>query len=184
MSRIVVGITGASGVLYGVRLLEVLKNLGIERRLIISEGAKKNILIETNFSIKDVESLGDEVYDEKNLGAAISSGSFKTKGMVIVPCTIKTLSGVAHSYNENLIVRAADVTLKEGRKLVLVVSETPLHKGHLKLMYQVADLGAVILPPVPRFYTFPKTIMDLVDHTIGRILDQMGIDNSLYRRWE
>jgi flavin prenyltransferase len=182
--KIIVGITGASGVIYGIRFLEILKDLGIESHLILSKGAKKNILIETDFSIEDVEKKADRVYDDKNLGAAVSSGSFKTDGMVIVPCTVKTLSGVANSYNENLIVRSADVTLKEGRKLVLVVRETPLHKGHLKLMYKAADLGGIILPPVPAFYIRPKKIEDLIDHTLGKVFDLMGIDSSLYERWK
>jgi len=183
MKQIIVGITGASGVVYGIRFLEVLRDLGIESHLILSEGAKKNIQIETEFSVEDVEKLAYKVHDDKNMGASISSGSFKTGGMVIVPCTMKTLSGVANSYNESLIVRAADVTLKEGRRLILVPRETPLHKGHLRLMYKVADLGGIILPPMPAFYIYPKKIEDLIDHTIGKLLDHMGIDNALYERW-
>ncbi len=184
MKRIVVGISGASGVIYGIRLLEVLKELDWETHLVISEAAKQNILIETSLTVKDVEDLADKVYDPKNQAASISSGSFKTSGMVIVPCAIKTLSGVAHSFNENLLIRAADVTLKERRRLILVVRETPLHKGHLALMRKVVDLGGIILPPVPAFYIVPKTIEDLIDHTIGKILDIMEIDHTLYLRWE
>jgi 4-hydroxy-3-polyprenylbenzoate decarboxylase len=184
MKRIVVGISGASGVIYGIRLLQVLKDLDWESHLVISEAAKKNILLETSFSVKEVEDLADKVYDSKNQAASISSGSFKTSGMVIVPCAIKTLSGVAHSFNENLLIRAADVTLKERRRLILVVRETPLHKGHLALMRKVVDLGGIILPPVPAFYIVPKSIEDLVDHTIGKILDIMEIDHTLYKRWE
>ena len=184
MRRIVVGISGASGVIYGIRLLEVLKELGLETHLIISEAAKKNILLETSFTVKDVENLAHEVHDTKNQAATISSGSYKTGGMVIVPCAIKTLSGVAHSFNENLLIRAADVTLKEKRRLVLVIRETPLHKGHLILMQKVAELGGIILPPVPAFYSNPKSIEDLIDHTVGKILDIMEIDHNLYRRWE
>jgi len=184
MKRIVVGISGASGVIYGIRLLEVLKELDWETHLVISEAAKQNILIETSLTVKDVEDLADKVYDPKNQAASISSGSFKTSGMVIVPCAIKTLSGVAHSFNENLLIRAADVTLKERRRLILVVRETPLHKGHLALMRKVVDLGGIILPPVPAFYIVPKTIEDLIDHTIGKILDIMEIDHTLYQRWE
>ena len=184
MKRIVVGISGASGVIYGIRLLEVLKELDWETHLVISEAAKQNILIETSLTVKDVEDLADKVYDSKNQAASISSGSFKTSGMVIVPCAIKTLSGVAHSFNENLLIRAADVTLKERRRLILVVRETPLHKGHLALMRKVVDLGGIILPPVPAFYIVPKTIEDLIDHTIGKILDIMEIDHTLYKRWE
>ena len=184
MKRIVVGISGASGVIYGIRLLEVLKELDWETHLVISEAAKQNILIETSLTVKDVEDLADKIYDPKNQAASISSGSFKTSGMVIVPCAIKTLSGVAHSFNENLLIRAADVTLKERRRLILVVRETPLHKGHLALMRKVVDLGGIILPPVPAFYIVPKTIEDLIDHTIGKILDIMEIDHTLYKRWE
>lgn len=182
--RIVVGITGATGVIYGVRLLEVLKDLNIEAHLILSDAGKKNILIETEFSISYVESLAYKIYDVNNLAAAVSSGSFKTSGMVIAPCTIKTLSGVANSYNDNLMVRAADVMLKERRRLILVVRETPFHKGHLDLMGKVADLGGIILPPVPAFYIHPRKIEDLIDHTVGKILDLMDIEHSLFRRWE
>lgn len=182
--RIVVGITGATGVIYGVRLLEVLKDLNIEAHLILSEAGKKNILIETEFSIPYVESLAYKIYDVNNLAAAVSSGSFKTSGMVIAPCTIKTLSGVANSYNDNLMVRAADVMLKERRRLILVVRETPFHKGHLDLMSKVADLGGIILPPVPAFYILPRKIEDLIDHTVGKILDLMDIEHSLFKRWE
>lgn len=184
MKRIIVGMSGASGVIYGVRLLEVLQKQGIETHLIISEGAKRNIELETNFSIEHVERFAHQVHRTKNLAANVSSGSFITEGMVIVPCSMRTLSGVAHSYNENLLIRAADVTLKEGRKLILVVRETPLHKGHLKAMYDVADLGGIILPPVPAFYHHPKSIEDLIDHIVGKILDLLGISHSLYGRWK
>ncbi len=184
MKRIVVGISGASGVIYGIRLLKVLKELDWETHLIISEAAKQNILLETSFTVKAVEDMAHKVYDPRNQAASISSGSYKTSGMVIVPCAIKTLSGVAHSFNENLLIRAADVTLKERRQLILVVRETPLHKGHLALMQKVAELGGIILPPVPAFYSIPKTIEDLIDHTIGKILDIMEIDHTLYKRWE
>jgi len=184
MKRIVVGISGASGVIYGIHLLKVLKETEWETHLVISEAAKQNILLETSLTVKEVEDLADKVYDPKNQAAAISSGSFKTSGMVIVPCAIKTLSGVAHSFNENLLIRAADVTLKERRRLILVVRETPLHKGHLALMQKVVDLGGIILPPVPAFYTSPKSIDDLINHTIGKILDIMDIDHNLYTRWE
>ena len=184
MKRIIVGITGASGVIYGIRLLEVLKELNMEAHLVLTEEAQKNILLETTLTVEGVEGLAYKVHNIKNLAAPISSGSFKTEGMVIAPCTIKTLSGVAHSYAENLLIRAADVTLKERRRLILVVRETPLHKGHLELMKRVADLGGVILPPVPAFYHSPRRIEDLIDHTIGKILDLMEIDHSLYKRWE
>ena len=183
MKKIVVGITGATGVVYGVRLLEVLRDLEIEAHAIISDAAKKNIMIETAFSVEEVESLAYRAYDTHNLAAAVSSGSFRTDGMVIAPCTVKTLSGVANSYNDNLIVRAADVALKEKRRLIVVVRETPLHKGHLELMSKIADMGAVVLPPVPAFYHGPQTIQDLIDHIVGKILDLMDVEHDLFRRW-
>jgi 4-hydroxy-3-polyprenylbenzoate decarboxylase len=181
--RIVVGISGASGVIYGTRLLNLLKETDYETHLIISESGKLNIEIETLYKPEDVEAMADVVYDHKDMAAALASGSFLTEGMIVVPCTIKTLSGIANSYNENLIVRAADVTLKEKRKLVLVVRETPLHKGHLRLMTVAADMGAHILPPVPSFYHQPKTIEDLIDQTIGKTFDYLGIEHDLFKRW-
>ena len=181
--RIVVGISGASGVTYGVRLLQVLKETDYETHLIISKSGELNIKIETDYDPNDVKSMADYVYDHKDVAASLASGSFLTEGMVVVPCTIKTLSGIANSYNENLLVRAADVTLKERRKLVLVVRETPLHKGHLRLMTMAADMGAHILPPVPSFYHMPKTIDDIIDQTIGKIFDFIGIEHDLFRRW-
>ena len=181
--RLVVGISGASGVTYGVRLLQVLKDTDYETHLIISKSGELNIEIETDYDPADVKAMADYVYDHKNMAASLASGSFLTEGMVVVPCTIKTLSGIANSYNENLLVRAADVTLKEKRKLALVVRETPLHKGHLRLMTMAADMGAHILPPVPSFYHMPKTIEDIIDQTIGKIFDFMGIEHDLFRRW-
>jgi len=181
--RIIVAITGATGIIYGIRLLEVLKSFDFESHLILSDAAKKNILIETEFSIDYVEGLAYKSHDVDNLAASISSGSFKTYGMVIAPCTVKTLSGIANSYNDNLIVRAADVVLKEKRRLVLVIRETPLHKGHLELMARVADVGGIILPPVPAFYHKPKGIGDIIDHTVGKILDLMDIEHNLFKRW-
>jgi len=181
--RLVVGISGASGVTYGVRLLQVLKETDYETHLIISKSGELNIKIETDSDPANVKAMADYVYDHKNVAASLASGSFLTAGMVVVPCTIKTLSGIANSYNENLLVRAADVTLKEKRKLVLVVRETPLHKGHLRLMTMAADMGAHILPPVPSFYHMPKTIDDIIDQTIGKIFDFMGIEHDLFRRW-
>jgi 4-hydroxy-3-polyprenylbenzoate decarboxylase len=181
--RIVVGISGASGVTYGVRLLSVLKETDYETHLIISEAGKLNIEIETEFKANEVADMADFVYDHKNVAAGPSSGSFLTEGMIVVPCTIKTLSDIANSYTENLLVRAADVSLKEKRKLVLVVRETPLHKGHLTLMSRAADMGAHILPPVPSFYHRPKSIQDIVDQTIGKIFDYMGIRHDLFQRW-
>ena len=181
--RLVVGISGASGVTYGVRLLQVLKDTDYETHLIISKSGELNIEIETDYDPADVKAMADYVYDHKNMAASLASGSFLTAGMVVVPCTIKTLSGIANSYNENLLVRAADVTLKEKRKLALVVRETPLHKGHLRLMTMAADMGAHILPPVPSFYHMPKTIEDIIDQTIGKIFDFLGIEHDLFRRW-
>ncbi len=181
--RIVVGISGASGVTYGVRLLSLLKDTDIETHLIISKSGELNIKIETDYDPNDVRAMANFVYDHKDVAASLASGSFLTEGMVVVPCTIKTLSGIANSYNENLLVRAADVTLKEKRKLVLVVRETPLHKGHLRLMTLAADMGAHILPPVPSFYHLPKTIDDIIDQTIGKIFDFMNIEHDLFRRW-
>jgi 4-hydroxy-3-polyprenylbenzoate decarboxylase len=181
--RIVIGISGASGVIYGVRMLSLLKEKDFETHLIISEAGKKNIEIDTNLKSSDVTVMAHYTYDNKDVGAALASGSFLTEGMVVVPCTIKTLSGIANSYTDNLLVRAADVTLKEKRKLVLVVRETPLHKGHLRLMTMAADMGAHILPPIPSFYHQPKTIEDLIDQTIGKVFDYLGIKHDLFRRW-
>ncbi|UCD81240.1 MAG: UbiX family flavin prenyltransferase [Desulfobacterales bacterium] len=181
--RIVVGISGASGVTYGVRLLKLLKETDYETHLIISDSGRLNIKIETAYQPDEVEAMADYVYEHKDVAASLASGSFLTDGMVVVPCTIKTLSGIANSYNENLLVRAADVTLKEKRKLVLVVRETPLHKGHLRLMTLAADMGAHILPPVPSFYHQPKTIDDIIDQTIGKIFDFLGIEHDLFKRW-
>jgi flavin prenyltransferase len=182
--RIVVGISGASGVIYGISLLKALAGKGVERHLIISESGKKNIELETEYRVEDVEALADRCYSNKDVGAGPASGSFLTEGMVVAPCSIKTLSGIANSYNDNLLVRAADVTLKEKRKLVLVVRETPLHKGHLRLMTMAADVGAHILPPIPSFYNKPVTIEDIIHQTIGKIFDFLQIRHDLYRRWE
>jgi len=181
--KIIIGIAGASGVIYGVRLLGILKEIDIETHLVISEAGKKNIAIETGYKSNEVADMADYVYDNRDIAAAIASGSFLTDGMIVVPCTVKTLSGIANSYTENLLVRAADVTLKEKRKLVLVVRETPLHKGHLRLMTMAADMGAHILPPVPSFYHKPKTIDDIINQTIGKIFDYVGIKHDLFKRW-
>ncbi|MGO9017740.1 MAG: UbiX family flavin prenyltransferase [Syntrophobacteraceae bacterium] len=181
--RIIVGISGASGVIYGVRCLQLLKQTDYETHLIISEAGKQNIQIETCYTADEVTAMADFVHDHKNMAASISSGSFITSGMVVVPCTIKSLSGIANSYSDNLLVRAADVVLKEKRKLCLVVRETPLHKGHLRLLSMAADMGAHILPPVPSFYHHPKTIEDIIDHTIGKIFDYFSIEHDLFQRW-
>lgn len=183
--RILIGITGASGVIYGIEMLKELnKKKDLEIHLIISDSGKKNITLETDYSVKDVESMAYKVYHNDDLAAPPASGSFLTCGMIVAPCTIKTLSGIANSYSENLLVRAADVTLKEKRKLVLLVRETPLHKGHLNLMTMAADMGAHILPPIPSFYHHPKTIEDIIHQTIGKVLDQFQIEHNLFQRWE
>jgi 4-hydroxy-3-polyprenylbenzoate decarboxylase len=182
--RIVVGITGASGVIYGIELLRKLHNKDLETHLIISDSGKKNISTETDYSVAEVESMADKLYDNDDLAAPLASGSFLTDGMIVAPCTIKTLSGIANSYSENLIVRAADVILKEKRKLVLLVRETPLHKGHLRLMTMAADMGAHILPPIPAFYHRPKTLDDVIDQTVGKIFDYLGIAHDLFKRWD
>jgi 4-hydroxy-3-polyprenylbenzoate decarboxylase len=181
--RIVVGISGASGVTYGVRMLELLRKTEFETHLIISRAGKLNIEIETSYKPGQVEAMADFTYDHKDMAAALASGSFLTEGMVVIPCTIKSLSGIANAYNENLLVRAADVTLKEKRKLVLVVRETPLHIGHLRLMTMAAEMGAHLLPPVPSFYHQPKTIDDIIDQTIGKVFDYIGIEHELFDRW-
>jgi 4-hydroxy-3-polyprenylbenzoate decarboxylase len=180
----VVGLSGASAAIYGIRLLEALQSLDVESHLVITDPARDIITLETKYDVSQVEALANHVHPVRDLGAAISSGSFKTDGMVVVPCSIKTLSAVANSHNDNLLVRTADVTLKERRRLVLVVRETPLHSGHLNLMKRVSDVGAVVYVPVPAFYAQPKTIDDIVDHTVGRILDLFDIDHDLVTRWD
>lgn len=180
---LVVAMTGATGVIYGVELLRVLKGLGQETHLILSEAAGLNLAIETDCALDEVKALASVVYPNKDVGAAVASGSFRTRGMIVAPCTVKTLSAIANSFTYNLVVRAADVTLKERRPLVLMVRETPLHKGHLELMSRAADCGAVILPPMPAFYHRPATIMDLIHQTIGKALDQVGIEHDLFKRW-
>jgi 4-hydroxy-3-polyprenylbenzoate decarboxylase len=182
--RLVVGISGASGVIYGLEMLKVLQDLGYESHVVLTEQARHNFLIETDHSPEEVEKTASRLYDDNDLAAPISSGSFITRGMVVIPCSIKSLSGIANSYGANLLVRAADVTLKERRPLVLVVRETPLHRGHLELMLTAASQGAVILPPVPAFYHKPKTITDLIHHTIGKVLDCLDIPHQLFNRWQ
>ena len=181
--RLVVGISGATGSIYGIRLLETLKKRRIETHLILTPTAEEIILEETPYSIRKVKDLVSAVYENEDLHAPVSSGSFKTDGMIILPCSIKTLSGIAHSYNENLMIRAADVTLKERRRLILGVRETPLHQGHLELMLRASRLGAILLPPMPSFYSQPRTIDDLINHTVGKVLDLFQIDHNLYIRW-
>jgi 4-hydroxy-3-polyprenylbenzoate decarboxylase len=181
--RIVIGITGATGVIYGIEMLRELSKRDLETHLIISESGKKNISFETDYSVAEVESMADKVYRNDHLGAPLASGSFLTEGMVVAPCTIKTLSGIANSYSDRLIVRAADISLKEKRKLVLLVRETPLHKGHLRLMSMAADMGAHILPPIPSFYNHPQTIEDIIHQTIGKAFDYLEIEHTLFERW-
>jgi 4-hydroxy-3-polyprenylbenzoate decarboxylase len=182
--RLVIGISGASGVIYGIELLRLLSEQDVETHLIISEAGKTNIELETKYKVKDVERLATCAYDSRDVTAPMASGSFLTDGMAVVPCTIKTLSGIANSFTENLLLRAADVTLKEQRKLILVVRETPFHKGHLRLMLTAAELGAHILPPVPSFYHQPKSIDDIIHHTVGKIFDFFEVSHDLFRRWE
>lgn len=182
--RLVVGISGASGVVLGIRLLEVLKPTQIETHLVLSPAARATIAQETDWKVSDVLALADVHYNYQDIGAAVASGSFKTRGMVIIPCSIKSLSAVANSYAEDLMARAADVTLKEGRPLVLVVRETPLHRGHLRLMDLAARAGAVIFPPVPAFYTRPHSVDDMVNNTVGRVLARLGIENENYKEWK
>jgi len=182
--RLLVGISGSTGAIYGIRLLQALGGVqNLETHLVISTPAKRTIVEETEFSVKEVEKLAARVYDNRDIGAAPASGSFKTAGMVIMPCSIKTASALATSTGDSLLCRAADVTLKEGRPLIVGVREAPLHVGHLRQLTTLAELGAVIFPPVPAFYHRPKTLDDIVNHTVGRILDRLGIPQELVREW-
>jgi 4-hydroxy-3-polyprenylbenzoate decarboxylase len=181
--RVVVGLSGASGVILGIRLLEVLSTYDLETHLIISDAARRTIGMETDWKIADVEALASQVHDFNNIGSSIASGSFKTKGMVIIPCSMKTLSAVAYSFNTNLLIRAADVVLKERRRLVLVVREMPLHRGHLESMLKVHEMGGIILPPMLTFYQKPKNLEEMIDYVIGKVLDSLDIGHNLYRRW-
>ncbi|MCV3770109.1 MULTISPECIES: UbiX family flavin prenyltransferase [Enterobacter] len=187
MKRLIVGLSGASGAIYGVRLLQVLRNVAeVETHLVMSQAARQTLSLETELSLRDVQALADVVHDARDIAASISSGSFKTAGMVILPCSIKTLSGIVNSYTDTLVTRAADVVLKERRPLVLCVRETPLHLGHLRLMTQAAELGAVIMPPVPAFYHRPTSLDDVINQTVNRVLDQFDIDlpEDLFTRWQ
>ncbi|MDE2572663.1 MAG: UbiX family flavin prenyltransferase [bacterium] len=185
MRKIVVGMTGASGSLLAIRTLEALRGVsGVETHFVMSEEAARTLELEVpGARVEELERLADVVYRNENLAAAISSGSFLTAGMIVVPCSMKTASAIAHSYNHNLLTRAADVTLKERRPLVLVVRETPLHVGHLRMLVQLAEIGAIILPPIVGFYTRPKSIDDVVNHTVGKALDQLGVEHTLFTRW-
>lgn len=182
--RLLVGISGASGVILGIRLLEALRPTDVETHLVLSPAARATIAEETHWSARDVQDLADVAYRFSDIGAPIASGSFDALGMVVIPCSIKTLSAVANSYSADLLTRAADVTLKEGRPLVLVVREAPLHAGHLRLMSLAARAGAVIYPPVPAFYTQPQTLDDIINQIVGRVLRRLGIQNDLYLRWK
>ena len=186
MKRLIIGISGASGAVYGIRLLEVLRGVAdVETHLLLSPAARRTIKLETDRSVEQVEALADHVYRAGDIAAAISSGSFRAGGMIVAPCSIRTLSGIATSFSDNLLLRAADVTLKERRKLVLLVRETPFHIGHLRLLVQVAELGAIVMPPVPAFYQRPQTLGDIVDQTVNRVLDLVDVELScdLFPRW-
>jgi 4-hydroxy-3-polyprenylbenzoate decarboxylase len=181
---LIIGITGSTGVIYGIRMLEVLSSMNdVETHLVISEAGETTIRYETDKNLTDVRKLASYSYDIKDVAAQISSGSFKRDGMIVAPCTIKTMSAIANSYNENLLIRSADVTLKERKKLLLMVRETPLHLGHLRMMERLTEMGAVIMPPAPAFYTRPRTIEEIVDHIVGRMLDIFNIEHSLLHRW-
>ena len=185
MKRLIVAITGASGVIYGIRALEILRKVkDVESHVILSPAAARTIAEETDCAIDAVKKLADVIYNHKDIGAAIYSGSFKTEGMLVAPCSVKTLSGIANCYNEELIVRAADVCLKERRRVVLMFRETPLHAGHIRLMEQATQNGAIVMPPVPGFYSRPKTIDDMVTQSVGRALDLLGIDAGVVKRWK
>ena len=181
--RLTVGITGSTGVIYGIRALEILKELDVETHLVISEWAGKCIAMETGHNLDYVKTLATKVYDDKNMAASVSSGTFKVDGMLVMPCSMKTLSSIANGYDENLISRAAGVTIKESRKLVLLARETPLSAIHLENMLKLARLGVVILPPVTEFYTKPQSIDDIVNHGVGKCLDQFDLEHNLYKRW-
>ena len=182
-ARLVVGISGASGVIYGVRLLELLKPLPIETHLVMSKAAEMTLAYETDRKLAEIRDLADVFYPVADVGAAIASGSFRTLGMVVAPCSVRSLAEIATGVTSSLLTRAADVTLKERRRLVLMVRETPLHAGHLRNMLAVAEMGAIVAPPVPAFYARPDSIADMVDHSLGRVLDLFGIEAGTVRRW-
>jgi len=181
--RLIVGISGASGILYGIRILQVLQDSGIETHLVMSDSAKMTLATETDMSFKAVEALATEVHNTKNIGATISSGSFKTMGMVVAPCSVRSLSEIAYGMTGSLLTRAADVVLKERRRLVLMVRETPLHTGHLRAMLQASENGAILMPPLPALYARPQNLDDMINHTVGRCLDLFDIETSLVTRW-
>ena len=181
--RLIIGITGSTGVIYVIRMLEVLKNAGVETHLIMSEWAEKCISMETKYSVEQVKSLATTISDEKNMAASISSGTHKTDGMIVIPCSMKSLSSIANGYDETLVARAAGVTLKESRKLILVARETPLTAINLENMLKLAQLGVIIMPPVTEFYTNPTSIDAMIDHIVGKCLDQFDIEHDLFTRW-
>ena len=182
-TRLIVAITGATGVIYGVRLLQALRNTGIETHLLVSEAGVLNLHQELDLGRKDVEALADVTYNVRDVGAAIASGSFQSDGMIVAPCSMKTLAAVAHGFSDNLIARAADVTLKERRRLVLMVRETPFNLAHLRNMTAVTEMGGIVFPPLPGFYHRPASIEEMVDHTLGRVLDLFGLQHALSPRW-
>jgi len=182
--RLIIGITGASGVIYGIRLLELLRDTPIETHLVISRSAEITIAHETKYKIAAIRALGDKFYKQEDIGAAIASGSFKTAGMIVAPCSVRSMSEIATGVTSTLLTRAADVVLKEQRKLVLMIRETPLHLGHLETMTSLARMGAMISPPMPAFYANPKSLDEMIDHTVGRILDQFDIEVGTVRRWK
>lgn len=182
--RLIVGITGASGVIYGIRLLEVLSSVkNVETHLIVSAAGEENIKYETEWKLEDVKALANFSYEVSDIGARLASGSFKRDGMIVAPCTVKTMAALANSYNENLLFRSADVTLKERKRLVLLIRETPLHIGHIRSMERLTEMGAIIFPPIPAFYHKPRTIQDIIDHTVGKVLDLFDIEHNLFQRW-
>jgi 4-hydroxy-3-polyprenylbenzoate decarboxylase len=184
VTRLVVGLTGASGSIYGIRLLEVLRgNADVQTHLVISAAGKRTLVEETRYSVADVEALASHRYDVKDIGASIASGSFRTAGMVIAPCSIRTAAAIAACHSDTLVSRAADVTLKEGRPLILVVRETPLHLGHLRVLVALAEMGAVVMPPMPAFYNRPSGLDEIVDHTVARILDRLNLPQTLVQEW-
>ena len=184
MKRLIVGMSGASGQVYGIRLLEALRAAGdVETHLVISQAARLTIAQETDWEPREVEALANVVYRPGDIGAAIASGSFATAGMIVAPCSIKSLSAIAHSFDDDLLTRAADVQLKEGRPVLLMVRETPLHLGHLELLTQAARIGCIIFPPAPAFYSRPQTVDDIINGTVGRMLARLGFENELYHRW-
>ena len=182
--RLIVGISGASGVIYGVRLLEILREAGIETHLVMSPAAEITLAHETRLKLAEVHALAGKVHAAKDIAAGISSGSFRTMGMIVAPCSVRSMSEIATGVTLGLLTRAADVVLKERRKLVLMVRETPLHTGHLRTMVQLSEMGAIIAPPVPAFYSRPGTLEDMIDHTLGRVLDLFGIETDLVKRWK